>query len=105
MIIRLLLPSALLSSPLLSSPLSVCLSVCPSVCLPALCFLHCMALCRNRLSEERKLWRKDHPYVRLALPPPPASFPRLTTPSPRASMPSLQRIPTDPSIFLNGRPE
>ena len=23
-----------------------------------------MALCRNRLSEERKLWRKDHPYVR-----------------------------------------
>ena len=22
-----------------------------------------MALCRNRLSEERKLWRKDHPYV------------------------------------------
>jgi hypothetical protein len=24
-----------------------------------------MALCRNRLGEERKQWRKDHPYVRL----------------------------------------
>jgi ubiquitin-conjugating enzyme E2 I len=22
-----------------------------------------MALCRNRLGEERKQWRKDHPYV------------------------------------------
>ena len=27
-----------------------------------------MALCRNRLSEERKLWRKDHPYVRIPVP-------------------------------------
>src|SRR5277367_2950342 len=43
--------------PILSPPSPFSSRPLPLVCVCA------MALCRNRLSEERKLWRKDHPYV------------------------------------------